>query len=48
VFNRESYQSTTEYVTIFSTKEKADKYVAKHKKDYSKLQELYYEEKTVL
>ena len=48
LFNRENYPSTTEYITVFSSEEKAKKYISKNSKNYSKLQELYYEAKTVL
>ena len=48
LFDRDNYPSTTEYITIFSTKEKAEKYVKQNSKNYSKRQELYFEEKTVL
>lgn len=47
VFDRNNYPSTNEYVCVFSTEDKAKKYVASHKKDYDRLQELYYETKTV-
>lgn len=47
VFDRNNYPSTTEYVDIFSTENKAKKYVEEHKKEYNYLQELYYEKKTV-
>lgn len=48
VFDRSNYPSTTELITIFSTEEKAKKYVESHKKYYSTLQELYFEETIVM
>lgn len=43
VFNKETYPSTTEYVTVKATREEAEDYVNKHKKEYGWLQELYFE-----
>lgn len=47
LFDRDNYPSTTEYIAVFSTADKAKKYVESHKKDYGKRQELYFEEKHV-
>lgn len=47
VFDRNNYPSTTEFVDVFSTKDKAKKYVTKHEKEYGSLQELYFTAKTV-
>ena len=47
LFNRTNHPSTTEYITVFGTKEKAEKYIENNKKNYSNLEELYFEEKTV-
>ena len=47
LFDRDNYPSTTEFIAIFSTEEKAKSYVDKNSKNYSKRQELYFEKKLV-
>jgi hypothetical protein len=45
IFNRENYPSTTEYQSIFGTRQEAEKYIKKNK--VGGLQEIYIEEKIV-
>lgn len=48
LFDKNNYPSTNEYVCIFSTKEKAEKYVKNNAKKYDRFQELYLKEECVL
>ena len=47
LFDRDNYPSTTEYIAVFTTKEKAEKYVKENSKNYGSRQELYFEKKIV-
>lgn len=46
-FDKSNYPSTTEYITIFSSEKKAQKYIELNTKHYNRYQELYYEVKIV-
>lgn len=47
LFDKHICPSTNECIVVFSTEEKAKKYVELHKTEYDSLQELYYEAKVV-